>query len=97
MSLITLDYSIVLVPGIGTTLPENWPFANQEWLATLPDSGAGAHILAYEYASPFVGTKASWESLLILGYDFLQHLCDSRSRTDPHLVRDILFQTSVCC
>ncbi|RDW79835.1 hypothetical protein BP6252_04473 [Coleophoma cylindrospora] len=74
---------IVLVPGIGTTSPENWPFANQEWLATLPSSGARARILAYKYASPFAGTKPSWESILMLGYDLLQHLSDARSRLDP--------------
>ncbi|KAI1078974.1 tetratricopeptide repeat domain-containing protein [Whalleya microplaca] len=74
---------IVLVPGIGTTSPENWPFASPEWLATLPGSGAGARILSYEYASPFAGTKPSWESILMLGYDFLQHLHDARSQSGP--------------
>ncbi|KAK2811685.1 hypothetical protein FQN50_002031 [Emmonsiellopsis sp. PD_5] len=76
---------IVLVPGIGTPMPENWPFANQEWLATLPSSGAGARILAYEYPSPFAGTKPSWASILMLGYDFLQHLSDAISQPGPGL------------
>ncbi|KAL2833318.1 tetratricopeptide repeat domain-containing protein [Aspergillus cavernicola] len=76
---------IVLVPGIGTISPENWPFANKEWLATLPSSGAGARILSYEYSSPFVGTKPSWESILMLGYDLLQHLRDTRSQSDLDL------------
>ncbi|GFF26769.1 tetratricopeptide repeat domain-containing protein [Aspergillus udagawae] len=83
---------IILVPGIGTTLPQNWPFANEEWLASLPGSGAGARVLAYEYASPFAGTKPSWESMLMLGYDFLQHLSDERSQfdSDPTINRPIL-------
>ncbi|KAK2800317.1 hypothetical protein FQN51_006225 [Onygenales sp. PD_10] len=76
---------IVLVPGIGTPVPENWPFANQEFLATLPSSGAGARILAYEYPSPFAGTKPSWASILMLGYDFLQHLGDAISQPGPSL------------
>lgn len=76
---------IVLVPGTGTPSPENWPFANPEWLATLPGSGAGARILAYEYTSPFPGTKPSWESILMLGYDFLQNLSDAQSQTDTDL------------
>lgn len=87
---LTLKCSIVLVPGTGTTSPENWPFADPEWLATLPGSGAGARILAYEYASPFGGTKPSWESILILGYDFLQHLSDARSQSDPSLVSEVV-------
>ncbi|CAG8410489.1 unnamed protein product [Penicillium salamii] len=74
---------IVLVPGIGTTLPENWPFANQEWLATLPDPSLEVRILAYEYASPFASTKPSWESILMLGYDLLQHLSAVRSLSGP--------------
>ncbi|PLB49703.1 tetratricopeptide repeat domain-containing protein [Aspergillus steynii IBT 23096] len=73
---------IILIPGIGTTLPENWPFADREWLATLPGAPGGPRILAYEYASPFVGAKPSWESLLMLGYDLLQHISDARSPTD---------------
>ncbi|QLI66908.1 uncharacterized protein G6M90_00g032140 [Metarhizium brunneum] len=76
---------IVLVPGIGTTSPENWPFANQEWLASLPGSGAGARILTFQYASPFVGTMPSWESLLMTGYDLLQKLGDTRSQSDSDL------------
>ncbi|TVY47452.1 hypothetical protein LOCC1_G002772 [Lachnellula occidentalis] len=76
---------IVLVPGTGTISPESWPFANPEWLATLPGSGAGARILAYEYASPFTGTKPSWESILVLGYDLLQKLSDARSQSDSDL------------
>ncbi|KAK2774312.1 hypothetical protein FQN52_004296 [Onygenales sp. PD_12] len=75
---------IVLVPGIGTATPENWPFANQEWLTSLPGYGAGARILAYEYPSPFAGTKPSWVSILMLGYDLLQHL-NERSQPDPDL------------
>ncbi|KAF2665940.1 tetratricopeptide repeat domain-containing protein [Microthyrium microscopicum] len=71
---------VVLVPGIGTTSPENWPFANEAWLATIPGFSAAARILAYEYASPFMGTKPSWESILMLGYDFLQHLSDVPSQ-----------------
>ncbi|KAI5460821.1 tetratricopeptide repeat domain-containing protein [Mariannaea sp. PMI_226] len=74
---------IVLVPGIGTTAPENWPFADQQWLATLPGSSAGARILAYGYTSPFAGSKPSWESILMLGYDFLQDLSDMRVQSDP--------------
>ncbi|OIW35543.1 tetratricopeptide repeat domain-containing protein [Coniochaeta ligniaria NRRL 30616] len=79
---------IVLVPGTGTTSPENWPFANQEWLATLPGSGAKARILVYEYASPFAATKPSWESILMLGYDLLQKLSDARAQPDPALPAD---------
>ncbi|GAB0138585.1 hypothetical protein EsDP_00006814 [Epichloe bromicola] len=77
--------SIVLVPGIGTNSPENWPFANREWLATLPGSGAGARILTFQYASPFAGTMPSWESILMTGYDLLQHLGDTRSQSDQDL------------
>ncbi|TVY21056.1 hypothetical protein LARI1_G001255 [Lachnellula arida] len=76
---------IILVPGIGTIWPEDWPFTDPEWLATLPGSGAGARILAYKYASPFAGTKPSWESILMLGYDFLQHLSDTRLQPDSDL------------
>ncbi|KAJ5383488.1 hypothetical protein N7517_001399 [Penicillium concentricum] len=75
---------VVLVPGIGTTLPEEWPFANEEWLATLPGPSAGTRILAYEYASPFAATKPSWESSLMLGHDFLQQLSDARSTSAPY-------------
>ena len=60
---LTLKSSIVLVPGIGTASPENWPFVDQAWLDTLPGSGARARLLAYEYASPFVSTNHSWESI----------------------------------
>ncbi|KAL6699691.1 tetratricopeptide repeat domain-containing protein [Trichoderma pleuroticola] len=77
---------IVLIPGIGTTSPENWPFADHEWLASLPSSGTGARILAYEYASPFAGTKPSWESILMLGYDLLQHLLDARSQPTYNVI-----------
>jgi len=78
-----LESSVVLVPGTGTTSPENWPFADEEWLSTIPGSGTGVRILAYEYASPFAGTKPSWESILMLGYDFLQLLSDARSEEGP--------------
>ncbi|KAJ5566022.1 hypothetical protein N7535_007660 [Penicillium sp. DV-2018c] len=74
---------VVLVPGIGTTSPENWPFANREWLGTLPGPCPGARVLAYEYASPLTGIKPSWESILMLGYDLLQKLSAVRSQTDP--------------
>lgn len=84
--LLLTECSILLVPGIGTNLPDNWPFANTDWLDTLPISGAGARILAYEYASPFADTKSSWESILMLGYDLLQNLSDARSQSDPDLV-----------
>ncbi|KAE8379026.1 tetratricopeptide repeat domain-containing protein [Aspergillus bertholletiae] len=76
---------LVLVPGVGTTSPENWPFANKEWLATLPGSLLGPRILVYEYGSPFGVTKPSWESFLMLGYDFLEHLRDMRSQLDSDL------------
>ncbi|KAL7794447.1 tetratricopeptide repeat domain-containing protein [Trichoderma ceciliae] len=75
----------VLIPGIGTAPPESWPFVEQEWLANLPNSGAGARILTYEYASPFAGAKPSWESILMLGYDLLQHLLDEQSQSSPNL------------
>ena len=80
---LTLKSSIVLVPGIGTTLPAKWPFTNQSWLDTLPGSGAGVRTLAYEYASPFAGTKPSWEPILMLGYDLLRLLIKLRSQSDP--------------
>lgn len=83
-----MNSSIVLIPGIGTTSPENWPFADHEWLASLPGSGAGARILAYEYASPFAGPKPSWESILMLGYDLLQHLLDARSQSSYNAVSE---------
>jgi hypothetical protein len=85
-----LEYSIVLVPGIGTVSPENWPFANKEWLSTLPSSGAGARILSYKYSSPFTGTKFSWESILMLGYDLLQQLNDARSQSNPDSVSELV-------
>ncbi|KGO69642.1 Tetratricopeptide-like helical [Penicillium italicum] len=74
---------IVLVPGIGTPPPEEWPFADEEWLATLPGSSAGTRILAYKYASPFTATKPSWESMLMLGHNLLQHISDARSLSAP--------------
>ncbi|KAF2709353.1 tetratricopeptide repeat domain-containing protein [Pleomassaria siparia CBS 279.74] len=80
-----LKLSIILVPGTGTTSPENWPFADQNWLSTLPRSGSGARVLAYEYASSLLDTEFSWEWFLILGYDFLQCLTDARSKLDAHL------------
>ncbi|KAI1741754.1 tetratricopeptide repeat domain-containing protein [Xylaria scruposa] len=76
---------IILVPGIGTPVPKNWPFADQSWLATLPYHGAGVRVLSYEYSSPFVGSKPSWESLLMLGYDFLQHLSEAQSQSTTDL------------
>lgn len=82
---LTSTLSVVLIPGIGTTSPEHWPFANQDWLATLSDSGYGARVLAYEYPSPFSGANCSWESFLMLGYDLLQHLSDVRSQADQDL------------
>lgn len=78
--------SVILVPGIGTTSPENWPFASREWLNTLPGAGDGTRVLAYEYASPFTGTKPSWEAVLMLGYDFLEQLSSARARYDPDMV-----------
>lgn len=87
--ILTLKSNIVLVPGIGTALPESWPFANEEWLSTLPGSGVGACIFAYEYASPFAGANYSWESVLMLGYDLLQHLSDARSQPDPDMVCEL--------
>jgi hypothetical protein len=42
-----------------------WPFTDQKWLDTLPGSGAGVRIVAYEYTSPFAATKPSWESILM--------------------------------
>ncbi|KAJ5948681.1 hypothetical protein N7454_001988 [Penicillium verhagenii] len=76
---------IVLVPGIGTPSPRTWPFASLEWLTSLPGSGAGIRVLAYEYSSPFTGSTPSWESILMLGYDLLQNLIDTRSASDPDL------------
>lgn len=76
-----IKLSIILVPGIGTIPPNKWPFANEDWLATLPSSVSGARILAYEYTS-----ELSWESIMMLGYDFLQRLVDTRSKLDTHLV-----------
>lgn len=87
---LTLQSSIVLVPGIGTTLPVKWPFANQKWLDTLPGFGAGVRTLAYEYPSPFVGTKPSWESTLMLGYDLLRHLSEARSQSDPDVTNEVV-------
>ena len=81
--------SIVLIPGIGTISPKEWPFANEEWLATLPGSSAGTRIFAYEYASPFAGAKPSWESILMLGHDLLQHISNARSSLAPDMVRFI--------
>jgi hypothetical protein len=76
----------VLVPGIGTSSPEHWPFADRNWLATLPESGSGARVLTYGYASPVSDTKFSWESILMLGYDFLKCLDDARSTLGVHVV-----------
>lgn len=83
---LTLKLSVVLVPGTGTISPENWSFADRNWLATLPEPGSRARILAYGYTSPFPDTTFSWESILMLGYDFLQCLSDARSELDTHLV-----------
>ncbi|PYH33080.1 esterase/lipase family protein [Aspergillus neoniger CBS 115656] len=73
---------IILVPGIGTIPPKNWPFANTDWLASLPGSGAKANVLSYEYSSPLASRNPSWESILMLGYDLLQNLSDFRSGSD---------------
>ncbi|KAK5680155.1 hypothetical protein LTS10_007082 [Elasticomyces elasticus] len=73
---------VVLVPGIGTPIPEAWPFANEDWLATLPDSGAHARIFAYRYTSNSVGPKPTWESIVMQGYDLLQQLSDMRPQSD---------------
>lgn len=88
MLLLTLRYSIILVPGTGTASPDKWPFVDQTWLATLPRSGAGARILTYVYASPFAGTRHSWESILMLGYDLLHRLHEARSPLNPSLVSE---------
>ena len=92
--------SIVLVPGIGTKSPENWPLAKQEWLTTLPGSGNGARVLTFQYASPFAGAVPSWESLLMTSYDFLQKLGDLRSQSGPDPVctslRILPFKPSAC-
>ncbi|CCF33241.1 tetratricopeptide repeat domain-containing protein [Colletotrichum higginsianum] len=95
---------IILVPGTGTAPPENWPFASRKWLGTLPGSGAGARILAYKYASPLTGTKPSWESILMLGYDLLQQLSDEqfRSASDPpilmvcHSLGGVIVKQALC-
>ncbi|EEQ29248.1 tetratricopeptide repeat domain-containing protein [Microsporum canis CBS 113480] len=95
---------IVLVPGIGTTLPEQWPFASQEWLTTLPGSGAGIRILAYEYNSLLLGNKPPWESFLMQGYDLLQHISDLRSKNSPdspmlivcHSLGGIIVKQALC-
>ncbi len=79
-------YSIVLVPGIGTTSPRHWPFATQTWLATLPSSGNRARVLAFEYSSPFEHSGCSWEGFLMLGYDLLESLTDLRSQANQGLV-----------
>ncbi|ATY63318.1 hypothetical protein A9K55_008959 [Cordyceps militaris] len=73
--------SIVLIPGLDTTNPEDWPFSQDKWLSTLPESGAAARVLAYEYAFPFSSAKPSWESILLLGYEFLHCLTSLRSPT----------------
>lgn len=86
---LTIVASIVLVPGIGTPPPELWPFASQEWLSTLPEAGSHARIMAYEYESPFTGNKPAWESILMQGYDLLQHLSDARSQLDLDLVSSV--------
>lgn len=67
-------------------MPGTWPFANPEWLTTLPGFGAGVRVLAYEYPSPFIGNKPSWEPILMLGYGLLEILSDARSGSDPDLV-----------
>jgi hypothetical protein len=69
-------------------LPATWPFANPEWLSTLPGSGAGARVLAYEYPSPVTGNKPLWEPILMLGYDLLQILSDTQNASDPDQVSD---------
>ncbi|KAI0441439.1 tetratricopeptide repeat domain-containing protein [Xylaria telfairii] len=76
---------IILVPGIGTPAPKDWPFADETWLATLSHPSAGVRVLSYEYVSPFVGSKLSWESVLMLGYDFLQHLSEVQSQSTADL------------
>ena len=79
---LTFRCSIILVPGIGTIPPKDWPFANTDWLASLPGSGAKARVLSYEYSAPLASRKLSWESILMLGYDLLPNLSDFRSGSD---------------
>ncbi|KAK3906405.1 hypothetical protein C8A05DRAFT_40822 [Staphylotrichum tortipilum] len=97
-------FDIILIPDIGTTSSEHWPFANQQWLATLPDSGDGARVLAYEYPSPFSGNNCScvtarpvtsWESLLMLGYDLLQYLSEPILMV-CHILGGIMAKQALC-
>ncbi|KAI1362738.1 tetratricopeptide repeat domain-containing protein [Xylaria arbuscula] len=75
----------ILVPGIGTPLPKDWPFGDSRWLANFSNPGRVGRVLAYEYASPFASPKPSWESILMLGYDLLQQLSEMRSLSPPAL------------
>ncbi|KAL1884476.1 hypothetical protein Plec18167_002066 [Paecilomyces lecythidis] len=72
---------IVLIPGIGTSAPESWPFADQDWLPTVP-VGAGTRIFAYQYTSLFSGNDPSWGSILMLGYDLLELMINIPSQSD---------------
>lgn len=51
---------VVLVPGIGTIPPDNWSFANQNWLATLPEPGSRARILHMNTIRHFQTPDSLW-------------------------------------
>jgi triacylglycerol esterase/lipase EstA (alpha/beta hydrolase family) len=87
--------SVVLVPGLGTSLPSNWPFAQPDWIHRLARSNNATRTFIYEFPSPFNSTKTSWESLLMLGYDFLQQISEAQSRSHTDTVRKK--QISISC
>ncbi|KAH3953529.1 hypothetical protein HBH53_029800 [Parastagonospora nodorum] len=87
------DIDIVLVPGIGTSSADTWPFTSRAWLRNiLPQAKCRARVLAFEYSCP-VDENFSWEDLLMQGYQLLQELANARSTLDSGegLVRPILF------
>lgn len=76
------DIDIILVPGIGTSSAETWPFTSSAWLReTLPHEFCRARVLAFEYSS-LLDDSFSWEELLMQGYQLLQELANARSTLD---------------
>ncbi|KAH7323575.1 tetratricopeptide repeat domain-containing protein [Rhexocercosporidium sp. MPI-PUGE-AT-0058] len=73
------DVDIILIPGIGITSIETWPFCSQEWLKrVLPSGSKIARVLAFEFSTS-LDDKFSWEEVLIGGYQLLQELAKARS------------------
>lgn len=91
-----MNNSIILVPGLGTVPPESWPFADKSWLLELHDTGGDAGVFAYQYTAQFPSNKTPWETIMLQGFNFLEHLASIRVEEGSDMVStlDITVPTS---